>query len=118
MRTENNMQAVDSWCAWRTLQTWLFLNAMIPRIKGYNLTDCYKDHNKGYLLACLRLCESNYSVYGRTLNGRTLAGNHGILADKPVSWIFAVSRKKWNSDYEQDFKEISGCLCDLHACRV
>ena len=32
MRTEKNMQAVDSWCAWRTLQTGLTLNAMIFRI--------------------------------------------------------------------------------------
>jgi hypothetical protein len=31
VRTEKNMQAVDSWCAWRTLQTWLYLNAMILR---------------------------------------------------------------------------------------
>ena len=32
MRTEKNMQAVDSLCAWRTLQTLLYLNAMILRI--------------------------------------------------------------------------------------
>jgi hypothetical protein len=31
VRTEKNMQAVDSWCAWRTLQTGLYLNAMILR---------------------------------------------------------------------------------------
>ena len=31
MRTETKLQAVDSWCAWRTLQTWLYLNAMIFR---------------------------------------------------------------------------------------
>ena len=31
MRTEKKLQAVDSWCAWRTLQTWLYLNAMILR---------------------------------------------------------------------------------------
>jgi len=31
VRTEKNMQAVASWCAWCTLQTWLYLNAMIFR---------------------------------------------------------------------------------------
>ena len=31
MRTEKKLQAVDSWYAWRTLQTWLYLNAMILR---------------------------------------------------------------------------------------
>ena len=31
VRTEKNMQAVDSWCARRTLQTWLYLNAMMLR---------------------------------------------------------------------------------------
>ena len=31
VRTEKKLQAVDSWCAWRTLQTWLYLNAMILR---------------------------------------------------------------------------------------
>jgi len=31
VRTEKKLQAVDSCCAWRTLQTWLYLNAMILR---------------------------------------------------------------------------------------
>jgi len=31
VRTEKKLQAVDSWCAWRTLQTWLYLNTMILR---------------------------------------------------------------------------------------
>ena len=38
VRTEKNMQAVDSWCAWRTLQTWLYLNAMILRHIRASLT--------------------------------------------------------------------------------
>jgi hypothetical protein len=28
VRTENNMQAVDSWCAWLSPQTLHYLNAM------------------------------------------------------------------------------------------
>ena len=38
MRTEKKLQAVDSWCAWRTLQTWLYLNTMILRHIRASLT--------------------------------------------------------------------------------
>jgi hypothetical protein len=32
VRTENKMQAIDAWCAWRTLQTSPYMNTVILRI--------------------------------------------------------------------------------------
>jgi hypothetical protein len=32
MRTDNKIQAIDAWCAWRTLQTSPYMNAVILRI--------------------------------------------------------------------------------------
>ena len=43
MRTEKKLQAVDSWCARRTLQTWLYLNAMILRHIRASLGDLVAD---------------------------------------------------------------------------
>ena len=49
MRTGNKMQAIDAWCAWRTLQTSPYMYAVILRInqsflKKWNVT--MKKENK------------------------------------------------------------------------
>jgi hypothetical protein len=57
VRTEKKLQAVDSWCAWRTLQTWLTLNAMILRHIRASLT------NKTIIPAQAGIQENNQTLH-------------------------------------------------------
>jgi len=47
VRTEKKLQAVDSWRAWRTLQTWLYLNVIELRQKISRLITCRQAHGTG-----------------------------------------------------------------------
>jgi hypothetical protein len=59
VRTENKMQAIDAWCAWRTLQTPPYMNAVILRInQSFPRAEWWYEEAGGYFFATAVRCRS------------------------------------------------------------